>query len=131
MDGVVSPLATIVFPQRSLQARQRFDLLPRTAPRGFSSQFCHDLPHIFKLSLCAPSFVLPPPSFSGLQPDGKTLREILRGMRLGIPRIKVEDIVAAARLRLVPLGVRDSIRAESVCPTSPRMKAEGIIVRVP
>src|SRR5713226_5742379 len=127
MDGVVCPLAPVMFPQRSLQGLQSFDLLPRTAPRGFSSQFCHDLPHIFELSLCAPSFVLPPPSSSGLQPNGKTFGEILSGMGLRVPGIKVENVVAASWLRLVPLGIGNSIRSKSVGPASARVKAEGVI----
>src|SRR5579862_5526964 len=48
-------------------------------------------------------------------------------MRLGIPGIKVEDVVPAAGLGLVPFRIRNSIRAESVRPASPGVKAESII----
>src|SRR2546427_12595540 len=105
MDGVVSSLPPVVFPQRFLQRWQTFDFTMRKAPGRLSGQFCHDLRDIFELSFRAPSSVLAPPLRPWPEPDSKGFGKIFGRMCLGIPGVKIENVIAAAGLRLIPFGI--------------------------
>src|SRR2546427_3687090 len=98
-----------MFSQCPLQTLERLNLAAWQAPRRFSRQVSHSLLHIFELSLSAPSCVLPPPLFAGLEPNSESFGKILGGMSLGVPGIKIQNVIAAPRLWLIPLGIRDAI----------------------
>src|SRR4029453_3921634 len=90
----------------------------------------HQTVDVLNLSKRAPSFILPSPVVPRLEPHRKGFRKIFRRMRLGIPCIEIENVIAAAGLRLIPLGIGNAERAEHVLPASTGVQPKRIVQRV-
>src|SRR5437773_11867216 len=84
---------------------------------------------ILQFAHCAPALILTPPS-SSFEPDGKGLGKIFCRMHLRVPRIEVEDVIAASRLRLVPLRVRNPVGTERVRPREAGVEPDRIVQRM-
>src|SRR5215471_21490522 len=109
MNGVIRSFSSVMLTQCLIERAQRFHFASAVARRRFSGDACHDFVDISEFTLRAPTFVLAAPLRSWFEPDSECFRKVLGWMRLRIPRIEVEYIVATARLRLVPLGVGNSV----------------------
>src|SRR5438093_2381265 len=109
VDRIVRPLPPVMLSQCPLQTLERLHFAAGQGPRRFPRQVSHNLLHIFELSLGTPSCVLPPPLFAGLEPNSERFGKILGGVSLGVPGVKIENIIAAAGLWLIPLGIRNVV----------------------
>src|SRR5262245_25468954 len=91
--------------QSDCDLMQFLHFLVRCIGRHPPGKLFHRLINILQLAERGPALILSLPLWSGRDPYSKSFGKIFGGMRLGVPSREVEDVIAAVRLRFVPVGI--------------------------
>src|SRR6185503_19822458 len=93
-EVVTFALAAIVFAQRDLQRRERFDFRARSVSWLRAGDVVHQFVDVLELPERRPPAITSPPLQTRSQPDGKGFGEVLRRVCLCVPGGQVQNIFA-------------------------------------
>jgi hypothetical protein len=130
VDAVVAALRPVVLAQRLAQPRQRIDLRGVGHQRRPVADRSHQRVHVLELLQRRPSGVPLLPLAGGRQPHGERFREVFVGMALRVPRVEVQHVALAVRLRRVELRIRLRRQAEHRAPLAAQPQAVRVVDRV-
>src|SRR3989442_3937749 len=130
LEFILALLASVMFAQGDANFRQRYDFSPGAVLGTSAGDFVHDLVDVFNFPQRRPAAITPAPVRTRLQPNGERFGEILRRVRLRVPRLKIEYVSPAVWLGPIRFGITLREGAKCRLPSSLEVQTKRIVDRM-
>src|SRR5437016_11272795 len=116
-----------MFAQGDANFGQCFYFSPGTVLGTSAGDLVHDFVDVFNFTQRRPAAITPAPVRTRLQPNGERFGEILRRVRLRVPRLEIEYISTAVRLGPIRFGITLREGAKRQSPPSLEVQTKRIV----